>query len=153
VGTIHDQPEPVDFGNYLPAQWRKANIGAVTAAGNRIVAIIGEVNLSYAQISVERQHRYVIIEHDRALEIEANRKLAFNLGAPDIFDRPGEQEVVGVLRKPGTESGYDPDHLRYRIDVHPHVDRYVVHARAAVSLERTHVLVEPERKTGMSVPH
>jgi hypothetical protein len=112
MGTVHDEAEPVDLGHDAPAQRCEADIRTVTAAGNGIVAIVGEMDLTYAQIPIEREHREVILEHHRALEVEAHCEFPLNLGALDVLDRPREYEVLRVLLEPGAKSRDHMNHLR-----------------------------------------
>src|SRR5258706_12670915 len=101
--AIHDQAELVDPVDDLAAERRQPGVAAMAAAGDVVVAVVGEGDLPYPEVAIEPQHRKVALEHGGALEVEGNRKLAVALGLPNLGNPAAQHERAVMLGDPLTE--------------------------------------------------
>src|SRR5260221_11715513 len=150
--AIHEEPSLIDRLDHLAAERRQRDIAAVAAAGDRVVAVIGEMDLTDAEIAIEPDHRRIVLEHDRAFEVEGDGELALAYGALDIGERPSEQETVVMRGEPGAETRDAAHHMRERVHVHPDIERDEADAGGAMPLERLHRMAGYQRQAGMRVP-
>ena len=103
----------------------------MAAVSDRIVAVVGEVDLPHAQALVERQHVGLLQQWQRAFKIEADGEHAFCGCLFDVGHAGREHETIRVGGNFGAEAGKNRHHLRQRIHVHADIDRDIVDARFA----------------------
>ena len=130
VAEIHKDTGGMDGVHDTLAQRGQAAF-VVGAAGDAVAAVVGEVDLSYTEAVVERNHVRGFQKRQRAFEVEAKGKFAARSDAFDVGGSVGKFEPVrfGYL---ATVTGDGSHDLRERIHIHTDVDGEVAHAGIVV---------------------
>ena len=97
VGAIHQHSGFVDLRNDLTAERGQATISAMAAPRDRVIAIVGEMDLAHSEIAKQTRHGEIVFQHHGAFQIESDCELALALGPTDIGHCSGQDIFILVL--------------------------------------------------------
>ena len=152
MGAIHQHAGAVDRGDDVPAERRKRDVVVIAAAADRIVAVVGQVDLADAEIMEQLNHFDPLAQRHAALKIERYRQLARRLGAHDVGGFIDGDEQIGPGGDLGAKAGQRGQDLRQRVHVHADIDRYEIDPGAPVPVQHAEIGIRVQGQAGVAVP-
>ena len=152
VRAVHQHAGGVDRGDGAPAELRERRGLVVAAAAERVVAVVGEVDLPHAEVEEETHRLRPAEQRQAALQVERDREPARPPRRLDLGDAAGEREAVLVPAQLRAKAGQDGHDLPDRVHVHADIDRDEVDPLRPVPFEDGEIGIGVQRQAGMCVP-